>query len=142
MKLTEDEIRRITLTAINELGEKATPELVKKAVSQSISKMESAKAFKTSSELSSGRAILTSFGLNRPGVVARITSKLSEEACDLQDISQKIMDDFFTLIMIIDISSSSKNLNEIQLEMNKISDDLKIKIYLQHEEIFRQMHRI
>lgn len=142
MKLTEDEIRKITLSAISELGDNATPELVKKTVAASVNKIESEQAIKKTDDLSSGKVILTSFGLNRPGVVAKITTKLSDDACDLQDISQKIMDDFYTLIMIIDISASPKNLSEIQSDMNTIAEELKIKIYLQHEEIFRQMHRI
>jgi ACT domain-containing protein len=142
VKLTEDEIRKITLSAISELGDNATPELVKKTVASSVNKIESEQAIKKTDDLSSGKVILTSFGLNRPGVVAKITTKLSDDACDLQDISQKIMDDFYTLIMIIDISASPKNLSEIQSAMNTIAEELKIKIYLQHEEIFRQMHRI
>lgn len=142
MKLTEEEIRRLTLAAINELGENATPELVKKAVSSAVGKMDSELPLKKTGDSSSGRVILTSFGLNQTGVVAKITTALSEFGCDLQDISQKLMDDFFTLIMIVDLSGSNKNLSEIQEEMNKISVEMKIKIYLQHEEIFRQMHRI
>lgn len=142
MKLTEDEIRRITLTAINEMGDDATPELVKKAVSSTVSKLDAQPDFLKSTAASQGRLILTSFGLNQTGVVAKITTKLSECGCDLQDISQKLMDDFYTLIIIVDISGSNKNMNEIQEQMNKLADDMKIKVYLQHEEIFRQMHRI
>jgi len=142
VKLSEDEIRRITLTAINEMGDDATPELVKKAVSRAVSKLDTQPDFSKSTSSNQGRLILTSFGLNQTGVVAKITTELSECGCDLQDISQKLMDDFYTLIVIVDISGSSKNMSEIQEKMNKIAEALKIKIYLQHEEIFRQMHRI
>ena len=44
--------------------------------------------------------------------------------------------------MFIDISKSNKDINEIHAEMDKIGEDLKIKIYLQHEDLFRKMHRI
>ena len=142
MKLSEDDIRRITLTAINELGDNASPELVRKTVANAVSKMEMEPVFDKSDNASAGRIILTSFGLNQPGVVAKITASLSQCKCDLQDISQKLMGEFFTLIMIVDISNSSKNMTQIQEEMTKISDELKIKIFTQHEEIFRQMHRI
>ncbi|MBM4171823.1 MAG: ACT domain-containing protein [Ignavibacteria bacterium] len=86
--------------------------------------------------------MLTSFGLNKPGIVAGVTKALSENNCDIQDLSQKIMGDFFTMIMIVDISASQKELKEIQTEMAKIGEELKIKIYLQHEDVFRFMHRI
>ncbi|OQY73632.1 MAG: hypothetical protein B6D45_07845 [Ignavibacteriales bacterium UTCHB3] len=61
---------------------------------------------------------------------------------DLQDITQRIMQDFYTLIMIIDITSSPKNLKEIQEALQKVADELNIKIYVQHEDIFRYMFRI
>ncbi|NMB80397.1 MAG: ACT domain-containing protein [Ignavibacteria bacterium] len=93
-------------------------------------------------DVSSGRVILTSFGLNKPGIVAGVTKALGDSNCDIQDLTQKLMGDFFTMIMVIDISSSQKDLKQIQEEMSKVADDLKIKIYLQHEDVFRYMHRI
>ena len=93
-------------------------------------------------DVSSGRVILTSFGLNKPGIVAGVTKALGDANCDILDLTQKLMGDFFTMIMIIDISASQKDLKQIQEEISKIADDLKIKIYLQHEDVFRYMHRI
>ncbi len=142
MNLTEDEIRNITLTAISELGEKATPELVKKIVSNTIEKIGEKEIIDNGKKVSSGKVILTSFGLNSTGIVASITKVLSNFSCDIYDISQKIMGDFYTMIMIIDITNSNKKLKELQEEMNKIGEGLKIKIYLQHEDVFRYMHRI
>jgi len=142
VRLTEEELRKITLTAISEMGENATPELVKKAVSKAVEKLESIGDTLPKQTASSGRIILTSFGLNKSGVVASISKTLSDANCDIQDISQKIMGDFFTMIMIVDISSSGKEIGDLQKDLSKIADDLKIKIYVQHEDIFRQMHRI
>ncbi len=145
MSLSEEEIRKITLEAINELGEKASPALVKQIVSNAVNKIEGGEPLKINEGASSkkfDRAILTSFGINRPGVVAQITALLSEAQCDLRDISQKIMEDFYTLIMIIDLSNSKYSLKELSAKLNEIAEKLNIKIFLQHEEIFRQMHRI
>ena len=143
MRLTEDEIRRLTLEAINELGDKASPDLVKKVVSAAIDKTGSEEiSFEGEKSGDSGKIILTSFGVNQPGVVAAITKVLSDYACDIQDISQKIMGTFFTMIMIIDITNSPKSLREIQEAVSKTAEEMKFKIYIQHEEIFRQMHRI
>jgi len=145
VSLSEEEIRKITLEAINELGEKASPALVKEIVSNAVTKIEGGEPLKINEEASSkkfDRAILTSFGINRPGVVAQITALLSEAQCDLRDISQKIMEDFYTLIMIIDLSNSKYSLKELSAKLNEIAEKLNIKIFLQHEEIFRQMHRI
>lgn len=142
MKLTEDEIRRVTLKAIEELGDKATPATVKSVVRQSIEELSHGEIRMPDGETASGRVILTAFGLNKPGIVAAITAAMSEANCDIQDLSQKLMGDFFTMIMVIDITNSPKDFKEVQTGMNEIAEKLKIKIYLQHEDVFRFMHRI
>lgn len=141
MRLTEEEIRRITLNAINELGDKASPSLVRQVVSKAVGQVDTTKEI-SERQAASGRIILTSFGLNKPGVVASVTQALGSCKCDIQDISQKLMGDFFTMIMIIDISGAEKDLKEIQDELARVADEMKIKIYVQHEDIFRSMHRI
>ncbi len=143
MKISEEELRKITLTAINELGDKASPELVRNIVSSAVDKL-GAKADLPQTETAPvlDRAILTSFGLNRPGVIAKISALLAEAGCDLRDVSQKIMDDFYTLIMIVDLSSSKYQLKELIEKLSKIENELNVKIFLQHETLFRQMHRI
>jgi len=143
VSLSEEEIRKITLEAINELGDKASPALVKQIVSNAVNKLDGNVEIPGEKENKKiDRAILTSFGINRPGVVAQITALLSEAQCDLRDISQKIMEDFFTLIMIVDLSASKYGMKELDEKLNAIAEKLNIKIFLQHEEIFRQMHRI
>ena len=141
MKLSEEEVRKITFEAISELGDKATPEAVKELVRRRVESMGDDYKFEKG-DISSSRVILTSFGLNHPGIVAGVTKALGDSNCDIQDLSQKILGDFFTMIMVVDISASEKDLKEIQEEMNKIAELLKIKIYLQHEDVFRYMHRI
>jgi ACT domain-containing protein len=142
VNLSESDIRRITFETLSELGSGATADSVKEAVRKKI-ESESNITFNTSSTKTiSGRVILTSFGLNKPGIVASITKSLGDNNCDIMDLSQKIMGDFFTMIMIIDITSSPKDLKEIQDDMHKVAEPLNIKIYLQHEDVFRYMHRI
>lgn len=140
MKLSENEIRKITYETIEELGTNVSQEAIKEAVKKKIESLSSLPINIVNE--SSGKVILTSFGLNKPGIVAAITTALGNFNCDIQDLSQRIIGDFFTIIMIIDISTSSKDLKEIQEEMRKTAEQLNIKIYLQHEDVFRFMHRI
>jgi len=141
VKLNEENLRKLTLSVIDELGEKASPELVKSVVNKSVLEMENNSDFISESK-NSGRIILTSFGSNSPGVVASITKTLADANCDIQDISQKLMGEYYTMILLFNISHSTKSLGSIQDEMKSISDSLNIKIYLQHEDIFNKMHRI
>lgn len=140
MKFSEEEIRKITFDALTELGSNASPEAVKNLVRKRLEQLGG--EFSSTKNDSSGKVILTSFGLNHPGIVAGVTQALGDANCDIQDLSQKLLGDFFTMIMVIDISSSKKDLKEVQEEMNKVAEKLKIKIYLQHEDVFRYMHRI
>lgn len=143
MKLSEEELRKLALIAIEELGEKASPDSVKKIVSNIIDKAETKETqFTFSDEKNSGRMIITAFGLNKPGIVAAVTKALGEASCDIQDITQKLMNEFFTMIMIVDLSSSPKDFKAVQDIMSEVANNLKIKIYCQHEDIFRNMHRI
>lgn len=142
MNVSEEEIRKITFEAISELGDKATPEAVKELVRTRVQSISGNEPKFKPEDISSGRVILTSFGLNHPGIVAGVTKALGDNNCDIQDLSQKILGDFFTMIMVIDISNSPKDLKEVQEEMNRVAGELKIKIYLQHEDVFRFMHRI
>lgn len=88
------------------------------------------------------RVILAAFGHNRPGVVASLTQVLAENQCNLEDISQKIMREFFTLIMIVDISSSSIEFSELVKRVKAIEAQFGMKVYLMHEDTFQYMHRI
>lgn len=139
MNISEEKIREIVIQGIRELGEKANPESLRQYVEKSIATtgLDTTAATKTGD-----RAILTAFGVNHPGVVSLISTALSNKNCDILDLSQKIMQEFFTMIMLIDLSGSNTNIKEVQEEMNQIATNLKIKIYLQHEDVFRFMHRI
>lgn len=141
MALTEEEIRKITLQAISDLGDKATPGLVKDVVSKAVNNYSTSSILQ-SEDKSSGKVILTSFGMNHPGIVSGVTQALSEANCDIEDLSQKLMGDFYTMIIMLDITNSAKDLSDLQNELNKVAEKLKVKIYLQHEDLFRYMHRV
>ena len=123
------------------MGKNATPEKVKEVVSKAV---EHGNAIPNSNtdEKDGGKVILTSFGMNHPGIIAEVTKKLSEANVDITDLSQKLMGDFYTMIIMLDITNSSKELSELQSELNTVGEQLKIKIYLQHEDLFRYMHRV
>ena len=147
MKISDDIIRNITLSAINELGESASPVIVKKIVNNAIEKLEhtyhSDLNFpKLKSDEDSGKIILTSFGYNKTGVVFEISKILAEHKCNIQDMTQKILQDYFTMIMIIDLSESNVKFNDLRDKFLKLSESLGIKIFLQHEDVFNFMHRI
>ena len=142
MRLSEEEIRKITLSAIQELGDSANPEAVKNVVAKAVDKMGAAVESNQNTMQDSGRIILTSFGANYPGIVAGITAELSGNKCNILDISQKILNEYYTMIMVIDITDTPCSFTDLQAKMNSVAGQLGCKVYLQHENVFKSMHRI
>lgn len=88
------------------------------------------------------RAVITVLGCDRVGIIAAVTAVLAESNTNILDISQTIMSDIFTMTMIVDLSSSSKDYRELQAKLAETAKSMDLDIRLQREEIFRSMHRI
>ncbi|MFQ3599105.1 MAG: ACT domain-containing protein [Chloroherpetonaceae bacterium] len=148
--MTETEIRRIIDLAIEELGEKATKETVQAVVAEVMKEYEKGAPSLTLSipkppvpaSHDTGRILVTAFGKNRVGIVSALTAALAEHQCDLQDVSQKIMQEFFTLIMVVDISKSPSSFTQILDALSKAGEKVGVKVQAQHEDIFKAMHRV
>ncbi|MEH7106695.1 ACT domain-containing protein [Bacillus sp. JJ1764] len=87
------------------------------------------------------RAVVSVIGMDKVGIISRVTTVLAENNMNILDISQTILQDFFTMMMIIDVSGND-NLNKVRDELALIGEDMGLKIHLQLEEIFQAMHRI
>lgn len=88
------------------------------------------------------RIIIAAFGQNRPGVVASITNILAELNCNIEDVSQTIMQEFFSMIMIVDIANCTLEFQSLVDRLKGTEQRLGMKVYVMHEDIFRYMHRI
>lgn len=88
------------------------------------------------------RVIIAAFGKDRPGVVAAITNILAEHRCSIEDISQTLMQEFFSMIMVVNISGCSTDYNSLREKIQLTESQLGMKVYVMHEDIFRYMHRI
>jgi ACT domain-containing protein len=88
------------------------------------------------------RAVLTVIGHDRVGIIAGVSAILAECNINILDISQTIMQDLFTMIMLLEISKASMSFNELSDRLAKKGEELEISVRIQHEEIFNSMHRI
>ena len=85
---------------------------------------------------------ITVIGEDRKGIVAKISTLLYECNINIEDINQKIMDSYFVMIMLVDMKQSKQSLEKVREELEKIGDALRVKIQIQHENIFKMMHRV
>jgi len=88
------------------------------------------------------RLIISVFGVNQPGIVAGVSQILARQQCNILDISQKLMQEFFTMILVVDITGSDTTFELLQKEFDQLGSQLGIKIYAQHEEVFRALNRL
>ena len=88
------------------------------------------------------KAIVTVVGMYRVGIIAEICTTLAALQINIVDISQTVMDHFFTMIMLVDTSASEKTLDEIRQALQQKETEMGVSIRIQQEDIFQAMHRI
>lgn len=88
------------------------------------------------------RAIITVTGKDRPGIIAAVCVLLSESDINILDISQTVMQDFFTMTMLIDLTECKKDFSEVSDSLDTKGKEMGLIIRVQREDIFDKMHRI
>ena len=94
------------------------------------------------SKMESKRVIITVIGRDRVGIIAAVANALADNQVNILDISQTVLQEFFTMMMIVDLSQSPLGIQELQDIMEKLGEKIGMRIHAQHEDIFRYMHRI
>jgi len=89
-----------------------------------------------------GKTIITVIGADSIGIIAAVTGVLAEHSVNILDINQTIMQDFFTMIMLCDLSTSDIELSVLQDELEGVGKEKQVQIQAQHEDIFTYMHRV
>ncbi len=140
------EIRRLVERVAEAMGPDASPERVEAVAQVVIEEMmrdrppESAGTPFVSAEPGE-RAIITAYGLDRPGILAAITNVVSNSGCNILDVSQKILQGYFTLIMLTDITPMRGDLRTLQQKLSEVGERLQVRVLVQHEDLFNAMHR-
>ena len=88
------------------------------------------------------RAIITVIGKDRIGIIARVSNILAESSVNILDISQTIMQDIFTMTMLVDVSQLTSSFTALSDKLEKAGSEMGLSIKIQHEDIFNSMHRI
>ena len=88
------------------------------------------------------KAIITVVGIDRVGIIGEICTLLAGMQVNIVDISQTVMQNFFTMIMLVDTGCSGKTFDEIAEELSRKQDETGLSIRIQREDIFHAMHRI
>lgn len=88
------------------------------------------------------KTIITVVGKDTVGIIAKVCTYLAENHVNILDISQTIVQDYFNMMMIVDNDRATKPFETISEDLERIGDEIGVKIKCQREEIFTKMHRI
>lgn len=88
------------------------------------------------------RAIVTVMGTDKTGIIASVSQALADFDINILDINQTIMQNIFTMIMLVDISNIKCELASIAKDLKALGEKLEVQIIIQHEDIFNSMHKI
>ncbi len=86
------------------------------------------------------RAVVTVMGIDQPGIIAKVSTCLSECGANILDINQTIMQNIFTMVMLVDISRV--DFSDTTRRLEAVGNEMQVQITFQHEDIFNSMHRI
>lgn len=86
------------------------------------------------------KAVVTVVGKDKVGIIARVSGVLCENEINILDISQTIMQDMFTMIMLVDMGE--KMISVMSEKLDALARDVGLSIHIQSEELFSSMHRI
>jgi ACT domain-containing protein len=88
------------------------------------------------------RIIITVLGHDRVGIIAGISVILADARINILDINQTIIQGFFTMVMVADIAESTIDIAQLREILNRKGQEMELQITVQHEDIFKYMHRI
>ena len=88
------------------------------------------------------KAIVSVFAKDTRGIIAYVTALLAERDINVLDISQTVMQGYFTMMMVVDVSESSVPVAELAQKLEEKGKEIGLSIRLQREDIFDAMHRV
>ncbi|MGI5892400.1 MAG: ACT domain-containing protein [Bacillota bacterium] len=88
------------------------------------------------------RAIVTVIGKDRVGIIAAVGTMLAQNGVNILDISQTVIEEYFTMIMLVDIGGCKIPVAQLASLLEEEGTNLGLSIRIQREEIFNAMHRI
>lgn len=88
------------------------------------------------------KLVITVVGKDRVGIVSDIASVCKELHVNIMDITQKVFDDMFAMVMLAQMTADSAPFEEIADRLEKCGEKAGLKIHTMHEDIFNSMHRI
>lgn len=86
------------------------------------------------------KAVITVIGEDTVGILAKVSTTCAEANANVIEVTQSVLQEYFTMVMLIDIAKMEIDIKTLQDNLEKNVDDM--VIHVMHEDIFNSMHRI
>ena len=88
------------------------------------------------------RAVVTVVGKDKTGIIAKVSGFLAERNVNILDISQTILEEYFAMIMLVDVAGTNSSIAQLSEDCSALGKNIGMSIHVQHEEIFNAMHSV
>lgn len=86
------------------------------------------------------KAVVTVIGKDMVGILAKVSAACAEANANVVEVTQSVLESFFCMVMIIDITDATMQIEEIQKSISERVPGM--QVHVMHENIFNSMHRI
>ncbi len=88
------------------------------------------------------RCVISVLGKDTTGIVAAVTSTLATCGANIDDISQTILDNLFSMTMLVTLDTDKADFNEVQERLDATARDIGVQITFQRQDVFDYMYKI
>lgn len=88
------------------------------------------------------KAVITVTGKDTKGIIAKVSTSCAEHGANIVDISQSVLDDYFAMMMLVEIDELKLSFGQFVDDLKKLGEQNNLVIQTMHEDIFNSMHRI
>ncbi|MCM1438038.1 MAG: ACT domain-containing protein [Roseburia sp.] len=88
------------------------------------------------------RAVVTVVGKDKTGIISKVSTFLAEKQVNILDISQTILNEYFAMIMLVDLTDATEKLADLAEECKTMGEKIGMSVHVQHEDIFNAMHTV
>ena len=88
------------------------------------------------------KAVISVIGKDTLGIIHKVSAKCVEAGANIVDISQSVMKEFFSMVMVVEITSLHVPFAEFVDTLNALGEENALEIHTMHEDIFAAMHKI
>ena len=88
------------------------------------------------------KAVVTVVGRDAVGILAKVSAVCAEHNANILDVSQAVLSEMFSMVMVLEISDLTKVFSDLQDDLIALGERIGMKIHTMHEDIFNAMHHI